>query len=485
MNLLKSSLLTCLCANAVQLVSAETNHPNIILIMTDQQSYNTISAYRNVYDGVYSQTPNIDRLVRDGVSFTRSYCANPVSVPSRFTLFTGQYGGQYGVRENRCKDASEETIRPMLETNGMGHVFGKGGYETVYGGKVHLPFCGKSGDGKFSAPVAYGFQTYLTKDEREDLGHITADFIAHRKATDKPLLLVSSFLNPHDICLEGSTNLSKEIKGDKADKIETVRLLREKAAGIDSLTFYNKMVPQLPANFAVTSDFPETKCSRTRFLDFPDWYWKKYRWTYAELVAMVDAHIGQILDALDANPELKKNTIVVFTSDHGEMQAAHQSVTKSMPFDECQRVPFIFSGMDIPKHKTDNTLVCNGVDLLPTLCDLARIEQPKKVDGVSLAQRVKGHPIELKRSGIIVESETFVTFVNDQYKYTYFDRDRNGELLINLSKDPLELNNVIKKTMTQPQVSQTMRLVIDKHIQTYPKESEKAQKPMKKRKSNF
>lgn len=482
MNFLKPTFLTCLCANVLSGMAAEENHPNIILIVTDQQSFNTISAHREVFNGVYSQTPNIDRLVRDGVSFTQTYCSNPVSVPSRFSLFTGKYGGVYNIRENRCAGAQEEEVRPLLATNGMGQVFTNGGYETVYGGKVHLPFSGKSGGGKFAAPVGYGFQTYLTKDEREELSRTSADFIAHRKSADKPLLLVSCFLNPHDICLEGSTNLSSVIKGDKADKIKTVKMLRERAASYDSLQFYKEMVPDLPFNFAQTQGYPDTKLTRKRFLDFPEWYWKKYRWTYAELVSMVDAHVGRILDALDANPDLKRNTIVVFTSDHGEMQGAHHSVTKSMPYEECQRVPFIFAGVGIPKHKLDASLVCNGVDLMPTLCDLAGIEKPADLDGVSLAQRVKGGEAPLSRQAVVVESEYFVSLVDGTYKYTLFDRDQNRELFIHLPTDPGELQNKIEEGGTAKKRLPLLQTTLQKHIQNFPKCAEKPLKTKKKRK---
>lgn len=439
-------------------------HPNILLIVTDQQSYDAVSAL-SAGNKSFCQTPNIDRLAKEGISFTRAYCANPVSVASRFSLFTGMYGGQYGVRNNLCPAADEQAIRAMLQENGMGNVFRRGGYETVYGGKVHLPFAGESGS-KFTAPVSYGFDTYLTKDEREELGHITADFIRNRKADDKPMLLVASFLNPHDICLEGSTNLSSEIKGNKEEKTETVRMLRERAAAIDSVQFYRDLAPQLPSNFARTVGYPDTKCLRKRFLDLPDWYWRKYRWTYAELVKMVDNSIGEILDALDANPELKRNTVVVFTSDHGEMQGAHQAMGKSMPYDECQRIPFIFSGANVRSGAVTNDVpVCNGVDLLPTLCELAGIALPGSVDGVSLAPSISKtkKAAEAKRDYVYAESETFVSIVKGNYKYILFDGDGNREMLF--LKDSGESKNIINE---HPAEVAKLRSIAQSHVGKLP-----------------
>ena len=134
MKLLTKITLGAFALPAMQVV-AQTTKPNIILIMTDQQSYNAISAHADMYGGSYFSTPNIDRLAKEGISFTRTYCANPVSVPSRFALFTGMFGGQYGIRENQCAEADETEVRAMLAQNGMGAVFNRGGYETYYGEK--------------------------------------------------------------------------------------------------------------------------------------------------------------------------------------------------------------------------------------------------------------------------------------------------------------------------------------------------------------
>ena len=179
-------------AFAATYANAQKNDkPNIILIVTDQQSYNTISAHSDINKDSYFSTPNIDRLANSGISFTRTYCSNPVSVPSRFSLFTGSFGGKYGIRENQMTQAEESQVRPVLSERGMGNVFSRGGYETYYGGKVHLPFCGKEGNSKFTAPVAYGFQNYYTNDEREELGIKTAEIIDSKgnQKSEKPFLL--------------------------------------------------------------------------------------------------------------------------------------------------------------------------------------------------------------------------------------------------------------------------------------------------------
>lgn len=431
--------------------------PNILIIITDQQSYNTISAHASLFPGsVYATTPNIDRLVRSGVSFTRAYCANPVSVPSRFSLFTGVYGARFGVRENKCSEADETAIRKIQQTHSLGTVFRNAGYETLYGGKVHLPFAAVKGGSKFAAPVTYGFDNYYTADERKGLAAATANLIREKgealtevsgDAPVKPFLMVASFLNPHDICVESSANLSPEVPDDAKDpeKAATIRMMRERLSAINPVEFYEKHAPQLPFNKEKPKDYPATGCSKKRFLDYPDDYWRRYRWIYGQLVSLVDSHIGEVLDALDAQPDLKKNTLIVFTSDHGEMQGAHNTVTKSMPFDECQRVPFIFAGWGITGERIDNTPVCNGVDLLPTLCELSDIDLPEGLDGISLAPIIKGRDkvkTTATRKYLYSESETFISVLHNEYKLSYFDLDGQHSLLVDLSKDRGETQNI-------------------------------------------
>lgn len=180
-------------------------------------------------------------------------------------------------------------------------------------------------------------------------------------------------------------------------------------------------------------------------MDYPGDYWRQYRWVYSELVSLIDGYVGTILDALDANPELKKNTLVVFTSDHGEMQGAHGCGVKSLPFEECQKVPFVFAGYGVDRSLQSDIPVCNGVDLIPTLCEMCGIEVPDGMDGLSLASIVRdGKASEaLKaRKYIYSESETFVSICDGRYKLSWFDLDGGHDLLVDLKSDSGEMKNI-------------------------------------------
>lgn len=451
--------LGCLFLQSLSVFAAEeATKPNIILIMTDQQSYNMISALQDTY----TSTPNIDRLVKNGISFTNTLCANPVSVASRFSIFTGLYGGQYKVRDNQCDSAVQSVVVPVLAKYGMGNIFKSNGYQTVYGGKVHLPFAKNTN--KFAIPVNYGFDTYLTTDERDILGTTAADFISKRTSTT-PLLLVVSFLNPHDICLESSTNLSSDVYVDpnKPEIAATINAIRAEADAYDSTYFYDNLAPQLPFNYARTNGFP-SKFTPSVFDNFPEYYWRRYRWIYSKLVELVDTHIGKVLDAID-NWSQKNNTIVVFTADHGEMQGAHHATVKNLPYDECQHVPLIFSGKGIVTNERDNSLVCNGTDIIPTLCELAGITPPAGLPGISLAKRTTGTGEVTQRKYLYLEGDGFSQIIeNSFYKYTSFVVSGTNQMLIDLQNDPGELNNVYNSNATYSGKTNELSSILSENI---------------------
>jgi len=438
----------------------EVTKPNILLIVTDQQSFNTISALRNAYPNhdTYSSTPNIDRLVNSGISFTNTYCANPVSVPSRFSMFTGLYGGKYNIRDNQHETSVQSNVVSALNQFAMGNIFKAGGYQTYYAGKVHLPYATASG-GMFGHPVNYGFTEYISDDDRDILAGDVANFIKKRTATN-PFLLVASFINPHDICLESSTNLSStpEVDPKKPEIAQTVNMARQSA---DATTVSN--FPALPFNQQKTSGFPATFTPKV-FDNFPNDYWQRYRYIYGWLVNLVDQQVGEVLDALEAT-NLKNNTIIVFTSDHGEMQGAHTTTVKNLPFEECMRVPFIIAGPGIVQNQRDNSLICNGTDLIPTMCELAGINKPSGLSGISLAQRAKGTFIVAQRQYLYLEGDGFSNIIeNPDYKFTQFHITGTPEMLIDLKTDVGELTNVASKNATYSTKSTEMRTILTSAI---------------------
>ncbi|MEG0950004.1 MAG: sulfatase-like hydrolase/transferase [Bacteroidales bacterium] len=413
---------------------AQEKRPNILLIMTDQQSHDMISHYNR--NGLFS-TPNLDRIFSRGVSFSNCYVSNPVSVPSRFALMTGVSPAQYGIRDNLGKysEPDENGIRKVQEKS-MGALFSNNGYETYYGGKVHLPYAhGKNN--MFASAVNYGFQHYLTRDDRQGLSEVAVDIIKGRNKQDKPMLMVLSYLNPHDICAEVGNELSAIENERDSLTAATIKEMRRLADATSP-----ELYPNLPPNLEKTKGFDIRQ--KMPYQDFTDSYWRRYRFIYYRLAELVDKQIGSVLDAIEQSA-IAGNTIIVFTSDHGEMGGAHRLRTKNAPYSECQKVPLVFAGKSIDKAFVDSGAVCNGSDLLPTLCTVGEITIPENLVGESLAKRIrKKEEMTDKKRNLFLEGAQFYQIVSgNNFKYTRFTTSPFSEMLIDLRNDPYETNNVI------------------------------------------
>lgn len=434
-----------LCASAFpfmgQSYAAELagQRPNILLVVTDLQNIDMISALR-MGDGKYISTPNFDRLVNKGYTFTNTYCANPLSLPSRSALFTGTSPAQFGIRNNNVEKKYMDRVLKMVEERSMGHVFGRGGYDTYYAGKVHLPFSDIAHKETFEK--RYGFE-YLSTDEREGLSQVGADFIRNHQS-EKPYLLVLSFINPHDICFVMPSKVipSFEQAFERHPDIKvTVDSLNRVADAMPVGFFDTDASAPLPKNLQPTTN---SIYGTTRIVaNKTDSEWRRYVWMYHRMVEIVDAQIGQVLDALEASPQ-KDNTIVVMTSDHGEMGGSHQMIGKNIQYEEAQRVPLIFVGKGI-KHKIDSkSMICNGWDLLPTLCKLAAIDDTPTYEGLSLDEVIKGGNLQQKRDYIYSEShQSFQILKNGRYKYTMRESAGLPCMFTDLKVDPFEVTNMI------------------------------------------
>lgn len=434
--------------------------PNILLIVTDQQNIDMISALK-MNDGKYVSTPNLDKLVERGYTFTNTYCANPLSMPSRMALFTGSSPAQYGVRNNEVEKSCMNSVLRMVSARSMGHVFKREGYETYYGGKVHLPF--SNWMHKESFQERYGFK-YLCADERNELAKVGADFIQSYQSK-VPFLLVLSFINPHDICFVMPSKTRPPF--EKAYKREP-----EIKMAVDSLS---RIADSMPVGFFETdasAPLPKNLQPTVNNIydngrlisDKTDSEWRRYIWMYHRMVEIVDAQIGKVLDALDKSP-LKDNTIVIMTSDHGEMRGSHQMIGKNIQYEEAQRVPLIFAGRGIKKGMDDKSVICNGWDLLPTMCEMASIANVPNYEGISLYGLVtEGKPL-LKRDYIYLESlQSYQIIKQGRYKYTVREASGLPCMFTDLKVDSLETMNLIEKPQYQDVITE-LKVILDEELE--------------------
>ena len=405
--------------------------PNVLFIMTDQQSYTMMSCMGNKW----LSTPNMDKIASMGYRFDKTYCANPVCMASRFSLLTGHYASEVDVKENTSAyDALK--VKQIVSEDALGIIFRKAGYETFYSGKTHL-----YGTKDVSE---YGFKINNT-DPYDGPAIYAEQALAEigKAKQDKPFLLFLSFLNPHDICYKAGADKRYPDKLPEANARETTRLLALQK--ILSAAEYRKQIPPRATNTApINDEHPDMVSENSGSRDWDDAQWDLYNWMYHRLTESVDTQIGRVLTALK-KAGLEDNTIIVFTSDHGDMNGAHGLTEKSVMFEECQRVPFIFSGKSIKRNYVDkSTLVCNGLDFLPTICDLVGIERPKGLPGVSLKPYLTNEGKKPNRKYIITEDYNGYQINDGRYKYTILELPGHPEMLTDLEANPGETINYAK-----------------------------------------
>jgi len=433
---------------------AEAQMPNIIYIFTDQQHANMMSCAGNKW----VKTPAMDYIAENGVRFTRAYCANPVSVPSRVSMMTGRFAGEFKdihgnqVRENdgASFNFSEESLTDEIRNTTLPFFLKKAGYELYYGGKKHLP--------KPLLPQNIGFKV-ISNDEREGLAVDAAAFI--KQEHKNPFYLTLSFINPHDICylaLRDFTMSEKEKLLIQRSKKEIAALERalQIPDGISKEEFFSKYCPPLPPNFEPQMDEPKAVKKLLELRDFrigarnnyTDEQWRMHRWAYARLTEEVDSHIQIVLDALIASGQLE-NTLIIFSSDHGDMNSAHRMEHKTALYEESAGVPFMVMWKGhIQGNRVDSThLISNGLDLLPTVCDYAGIKAVADPRGKSIRPLLEGKKIKWRKT-LGVETEIGRMIVSEnKLKYLKYDAVGIEEQLIDLKSDPYEKTHVTNDVM--------------------------------------
>ena len=171
--------------------------------------------------------------------------------------------------------------------------------------------------------------------------------------------------------------------------------------------------------------------------------WRIYRWIYCRLTEQVDRNIKQILDCLKRN-NLEQQTLIIFTSDHGDMDSCHRLASKGRFYEQSVKVPMLLSykGTILPGKVNDQNLVSSGLDILPTLCDYAGVSVPKTLLGRSLRPIVEGRHIDDWRQFVVTENHTGRMLRSKRFKYCVYNDGDIRESLVDLKNDPGEMKNL-------------------------------------------
>jgi choline-sulfatase len=420
---------------------------NILVLMADQMTPSSLRAYGNTV----SKTPRIDALASEGVVFDSAYCASPLCAPSRFAFMAGKLPSKIGAYDNAAEFPAQ--------TLTFAHYLRAAGYRTVLSGKMH--FCGPD--------QLHGFEERLTTDiYPADFGWVP-DW-------EQPEVRPSWYHNMSSVLDAGSCVRTNQLDFD--DEVTfTVRqklydLARERQAGGDARPFcivaslthphdpyaiapeywnlYRDEDIDLPRT-TLTFDESDPHSKRLRHVSENDrtppteQQVRNARRAYYGALSYVDAQFGAILDTLHATG-LDDDTIVVVTSDHGDMLGERGLWYKMTFFENAARVPLI---VHAPKafgaHRVKASV--STIDLLPTLVELATGKReaawPDPIDGRSLVPHLRGDGGHDETFGeYLAEGAIAPMVMIRRASYKFIHTPVDPDQLFDLDADPRELNNL-------------------------------------------
>ena len=488
MNKLPFILLGSCAASAVQ-----AQRWNIVYIMSDDHSYQAISAYGHPL-GQLAPTPNIDRLAQRGMLFRRAYVENSLSTPSRACLMTGMYSHQSGQRTLDCPiDPQAPFVSEYLQ---------QAGYQTGMMGKWHMLCEPKGfdsyyilrGQGEYYDPV------FRSKESGgkyvEEKGYATNLITDHairfleERDKDKPFALFVHHKAPHrnwmppldmlDLYEDIEFPLPATFRDDYATR---GRAAHEQQMSIakDMEMCYDLKVTQIKPGMGYTHERnhngfrgqlarmtheqrekwesvynPRNEAMLAQNLtgdDLLQWKYQRYIRDYMRVIHSVDQQVGRLLDYLEANG-LMDNTLVVYTSDQGFYMGEHGWFDKRFMYEESFRTPLLVYAPGMKGGQTSDALVQN-IDYAPTLLDIADAEKPGQMVGRSLlpVMNHKGKEPKDWRQYLYYHyydcpAEHNVSRhdgVSDgRYKLLHFYGKKGAyDELYDIKKDPNELHNVI------------------------------------------
>ena len=468
---------------------AEEKPMNILYIMCDDHSYQTISAY----DTTYINTPNIDRIAADGVRFTNSFVANSISGPSRACMLTGKHSLANGFTDNSSSfDGAQQTYPKLLQ---------KQGYETAVIGKWHLTSDPTGfdhwdiliGQGDYYNPtfirngekvVREGYATNVTTD-------LAIEWLDKQRNKEKPFCLLLHHKAPHrtwmpdtcDLDLFADSNFplpatfydcyegrraAAEQKMSIAKDMDIVYDLKmtDKDSAIHSRPdleewgrrIYRTMNPEQKAAWDAHYDgvIAKFKAAGLKGKELDAWKFQQYMRDYLRVITSVDRNIGVVLDYLEESG-LIDNTLIVYTSDQGFYMGEHGWFDKRFMYEESFRTPLL---MRLPGGiKGDVSALVQNIDYAPTILELAGVEIPEDIHGESLLPLLKGEEWSPRRKGLYYHYYEFPDehavrphygVRTEQYKLIHFYGDNYSEWeLFDLAADKYEVNNIYGKEGTQ------------------------------------
>lgn len=466
---------------------SEKTKPNILFIITDDHAYQALSAY----DKRFINTPNIDRLAKEGILFNNAYVTNSICSPSRAVALTGKFSHLNSVRDNLdVFDTLQVTFPRILQ---------KEGYETAIYGKWHLK----------SKPNGFNFWEVLpdqghyyhpdfltSKGKIKTKGYVSnvitdkaIGYLDSLRDKEKPFMLMYNHKAPHRQWWPSMNDL-EDFKNKKIPIPETLfdEYKTKSKASFDAemriadhmaLSADNKINPKIlkKLNYEEFLDWYEssylerfnrlttdeqkqwTKVYGSINEEFEElqpkgkvltlWKYQRYLEDYLGVVKSVDRNIGRMLKYFDDNG-LSENTLVIYTSDQGFFLGEHGWFDKRFMYEESFRTPLLIRYPKKIKPNSVNTDLVQNIDFAPTILDVVGLNIPEQMQGKSLLPLFEGNNKDWRDAlyyhyyeypGIHMVKRHYGVRTK-KYKLIHFYYDIEAWEMYDLENDPNEMNNI-------------------------------------------
>ncbi len=446
--------------------------PNILWIMSDEHN----PAVAGCYGNVIAHTPNIDSLAAEGITFDAHYCNSPLCVPSRLSITSGKYISRVDVW-------GLTSWLPDPDIASLPRVLNQAGYRSFLCGKQHYDYTRRYGftdaGGNFNCWYKNGkghrlppthltqkelsprFKTFHPGDHGSTVEHdrrVTkgaVEFLSKRQGDDKPFFLFIGYLAPH-FPLIVPDEYWERFRGK-----------------IDMPDIPKGFLDGLPLNY---------KVQRTGFeeIDVPDDVVLRGRELYYGLTDWVDNEIGKVLTALRLYPDIAENTIIIYSSDHGENMGEHGMWWKNCMFDQSSKVPLVIAWPKRWHGRQRRSGVSSHLDLVQTIAAMADAHTPEDWNGspmLNWMDRGSSHWKNYAVSEYYAHNTAsgYVMVRQGQWKYVYhcvIDKDHPAEReLYDLASDPMEFHNLAGRPEHKGLIERLHRLLL-KEVPGDPDETE-------------
>lgn len=386
--------------------------PNVLFLFTDDQRADAIGAFNPAVN-----TPNIDTLVARGFTFTNAYVLGSnspaVCSPSRNMLLSGRAYFRWANPPGAAK--GPRNLAPADGPN-FAVAFKDAGYQTYHHGK--------KGNTATAIQATFEINKYLANDEAErrngEPGHEVTEqavtFLRERTAAQeaRPFFMYLAFGNPHDPRVAAEKYM---VQYDRA-----------------KIPLPKNYLPQHPWDIGSNTIRDEKLAPWPRTEDEV----RKHLHDYYAVMTCLDGYIGQILGTL-RELGLEKNTLIIWSSDHGLAMGSHGLMGKQNVYDAGYKSPLIFAGPGVPHGRSP--ALCYLLDILPTAIDLVGGAAPKDIDGLSLRPVIAGQSKGARDSLFLSYLESQRAIRDERWKLILFPKIAKRQLF-DLESDPDEVKNL-------------------------------------------